>query len=147
MTQAAGRAAQTHSSPPAPVASVVIPAYQEGNVVGRCLRALTAPGAPPLEIVVAANGCTDDTVANARAVPGVAVLDLPAPGKSGALNAGDAAVGTFPRIFLDADVTLGPGALQALVAALAEPGTLGFGVHFADRQLGRVVDGRWEPVA
>lgn len=111
--------AESHSDPIPPAASVVIPAYDEGRVIGRCLEALRGPHTrAPLEVVVAANGCSDDTADVARSFNGVTVLDLPAVGKSGALNAGDAAASTFPRIYLDADVTVTPEALEALVAAL-----------------------------
>lgn len=103
---------------PAAAASVVIPAYNEAAVIGRCLSALRAEGLP-LEIVVAANGCSDDTAALARAVEGVTVLDIPTGSKSGALNAGDDAARAFPRIYLDADIELSPGALSGLVAALS----------------------------
>ncbi|GAB76703.1 Glycosyl transferase family 2 [Austwickia chelonae] len=106
-----------------PIASVVVPAYNEGAVIDRCLRALTAESLPgPVEIVVAANGCTDDTVARARAFAGVTVLDLPDPGKVGALNAADGVATVFPRIYLDADVELSPGTLGELVGALTFPG-------------------------
>lgn len=101
------------------VASVIIPAYNEGGVIARCLEALGREDVGgPLEIIVAANGCTDDTVARARAFPGVTVLDLPTPGKVDALNAADAAATAFPRIYLDADIELREGALKGLVDAL-----------------------------
>ncbi|ATY16473.1 MBL fold hydrolase [Amycolatopsis sp. AA4] len=35
---------------------------------------------------------------------------------------------------------------RKLVAELAEPGTIGFGNHFADVVFGRVRDGRWQPL-
>lgn len=102
-----------------PVASVVIPAHNEGRVIDRCLAALAASSVGgALEVVVAANGCTDDTVARASAHPGVRVLDLPEPSKIGALNAGDAAAGAFPRLYLDGDVELTPDAVDSLVAVL-----------------------------
>ncbi|QQS01228.1 MAG: glycosyltransferase [Austwickia sp.] len=113
----APRAATPHVA--SPYASVVIPAYNEGQVIGRCLAALASEEVGPLEIVVAANGCTDDTVAAARAFPGVTVLDLPTPGKIGALNAADEVASTYPRIYLDADIELGQGALRALIDALS----------------------------
>lgn len=100
--------------------SVVIPAHNEGRVLGRTLATL-APlaAAREIELVVAANGCTDDTVAVARAA-GVAVLDLPAPGKAAALNAGDAYVRAWPRVYLDADVEITPAALRAVLTHLAD---------------------------
>ncbi len=102
-----------------PLASVVIPAHDEAAVIDRCLDALMAGAAPgELEVVVAANACTDDTADRARCRPGVAVLELPEPGKIGALNAGDAAVTTFPRIYLDADTVLTTEDTRSLVRLL-----------------------------
>lgn len=116
MTETAGPGLRDDA---APVASVVIPAYNEGQVIARCLDSLLDDDAGGrLEIVVAANGCTDDTVEQARAFTGVTVLDLPTPGKIDALNAADAVATAFPRIYLDADIELRPGTLTALVDAL-----------------------------
>lgn len=104
-------------------ASIVIPAHNEASVIDRCLESLAQdPTGWLCEVVVAANGCSDDTAARARAFEGrfarLVVLDLPTPGKVGALNAGDEAATALPRIYLDADIELGPGALTALVAGL-----------------------------
>jgi glycosyltransferase involved in cell wall biosynthesis len=106
-------------------ASVVIPAHNEAGVIGRCLRTLL-DGAPAggLEVVVAANGCTDDTAALARAVPGTTVVELAEAGKAGALTAGDAAATAFPRFFLDADLELTYPALVATARALTDRGAL-----------------------
>ncbi|SCG59266.1 Glycosyltransferase involved in cell wall bisynthesis [Micromonospora echinaurantiaca] len=102
--------------------SVVIAAYNEEAVIGRCLDALLADAPPdPLDITVVANGCTDATAAVARERAGVRVLDLPGAGKAAALNAGDATAVGFPRVYLDADVVLSPGALRAFGAALDRP--------------------------
>lgn len=104
--------------------SVVIAAHNEAAVIGRCLDALLADTVPgELDITVVANGCTDDTAAVAASRPGVRVLDRPEPGKVGALNAGDAVAVGFPRVYLDADIVLPPGALRTLAAALGD------GVH------------------
>jgi glycosyltransferase involved in cell wall biosynthesis len=100
--------------------SVVIPAFDEGQVIERCL-AFTRDLAPgEAEVVVVANGCSDDTVARAARLPGVQVLDLPAPGKAAALNAGDAAVSHYPRVYLDADVVADATALRAVVRTLSD---------------------------
>jgi glycosyltransferase involved in cell wall biosynthesis len=102
--------------------SVVIAAYNEGRVIGRCLDALLAdPTDDPLEVVVAANGCHDDTVDRARR-PGVVVLDLPQAGKPAALNAAEAQVTSFPRVYLDADMRLSPRDVERLTAALDDHG-------------------------
>lgn len=110
-------------TPAEPVASVVIPAHDEAAVIGRCLRTLLA-GAPAgsLQVAVVPNGCTDATAQLARAVPGVTVVELAAPGKAAALTAGDAAVTAYPRFYLDADVELSYPALAAVAAAMAASG-------------------------
>lgn len=62
-----------------------------------------------MDIIVAANGCTDDTaeVAGAFGYP-VRVLNMPpVPSKRAALEAGDEAAKTFPRVYLDVDVEIG----------------------------------------
>jgi glyoxylase-like metal-dependent hydrolase (beta-lactamase superfamily II) len=48
----------------------------------------------------------------------------------------------------DHDPVAAADARRRLVAELAEPGTIGFGVHFADVVFGQVVaDGTWRPVS
>jgi len=101
---------------------VVIPAHQEEAVLGRCLDALAAQVSPgDAEVVVVANGCADRTADVARAHPSrPKVVELVEGSKSAALNVGDAAVTTFPRLYLDADIVLGPGAVAALLDVLAD---------------------------
>jgi glycosyltransferase involved in cell wall biosynthesis len=113
------------------MATVIIPANNEERFIGPCLDALLASDPSPgaLRIVVAANGCHDDTVALARSRAAAAerrgwlltVLDLAAPGKLNALNEADALAGPGPRIYLDADVTVTPPLLAQLVEVLARP--------------------------
>jgi glycosyltransferase involved in cell wall biosynthesis len=100
--------------------SIVIPAHNEASVIERTLAPLAALAATgEVDVVVAANGCTDDTVARARRVPGVRVLDLPEPSKVAALNAADAATDRFPRIYLDADIVAPPESVRAVLEVLA----------------------------
>lgn len=112
--------------------SVIIPAHDEAAWIGPCLDALLAQAEDPpggVEILVAANGCKDDTAAVARGrAPAaeargwrLAVLERPEPGKIGALNAADAAARGEARAYLDADVTVGPRMLVRLAEALATP--------------------------
>ncbi|MEH1165417.1 glycosyltransferase family 2 protein [Micromonospora sp. CPCC 205539] len=101
--------------------SVVIAAHNEARVIGGCLDALLADdGSDDLDIVVVANGCTDDTARVAAQRPGVRVIEVAEAGKANALNVGDSAAKGFPRIYLDADVVLTPGALHRMAAALTE---------------------------
>jgi glycosyltransferase involved in cell wall biosynthesis len=80
-----------------------------------------------VEVVVAANGCRDDTADRARArAPAFAakgwrliVLDIPEGGKPGALNRADAAASGDLRAYLDADVICAPDLMRQLTEALA----------------------------
>ncbi|MDG2029781.1 MAG: glycosyltransferase [Phycisphaerales bacterium] len=101
--------------------SVVIPAHNEANVIRRCLDALPISGCQgDLEIIVVCNGCTDETAQVADAIEGVRVLQTETASKSHALNLGDEAASSYPRLYLDADVELESGAIPALFAALSE---------------------------
>ena len=111
--------------------SVIIPAHNEASLISGCLTAMLASvGADHVQIIVAANGCTDLTATLARGfaakVTGrgwtLCVLDLPTGGKPGALNAADAAAIYPGRAYLDADVTISPDLLAQTMAALAQPG-------------------------
>jgi glycosyltransferase involved in cell wall biosynthesis len=106
------------------VVSVVIAAHNEEALIGGCLDAVLRQQLDGnLEVVVSANGCTDRT-AEVAAARGVRVVERSQPGKVGALNAGDAVVTSFPRIYLDADIVLPDGALARLVDAVQSSGAL-----------------------
>ena len=101
--------------------SVVIAAHNEEYVIGLTLEALLQDGqANDLQIIVSANGCTDGTVRVATRT-GVTVIDRAEPGKAGALNAGDEAATTYPRVYLDADIVVPPGGIAQLVALIDTP--------------------------
>ncbi|MCC5961287.1 MAG: glycosyltransferase [Rhodobacteraceae bacterium] len=112
------------------VVSVIIPASNEGQYIGACLKAVLASSPLPrhtMEVLVVANGCNDDTVAVAHRFTDAAeqrgwslhVLDLPAGNKIKALNAGDHCATGYIRVYLDADVIVSPDVLADLTDALA----------------------------
>lgn len=104
------------------VTSIVIPAHNEGRVIGRLLDALLdgAPAAGP-DIVVVCNGCTDDTAAVAAARGHrVRVIETPTPSKHHALRVGDEHARGFPRLYVDADVVVGAADVRALADTLAD---------------------------
>lgn len=88
--------------------SIIIPAHNEANVIGRCLEAMTEGARPgELEILVVCNGCSDDTAGVARAFGDpVKVLESPVPSKNAALNLGHQTATSYPRFFVDADIVL-----------------------------------------
>jgi glycosyltransferase involved in cell wall biosynthesis len=117
-----------------PALSVIIPACNEALYIDACLRAVLASemasdNGLALQVIVSANGCTDDTATRARAhAPGFAargwaleVLELPGLGKPGALDAGDAAARHPNRAYLDADVTVSAPLLSQIAQVLESP--------------------------
>uniref|UniRef100_UPI003D7D42C8 glycosyltransferase n=1 Tax=Kineococcus sp. SYSU DK007 TaxID=3383128 RepID=UPI003D7D42C8 len=101
-----------------PTVSVVVPAHDEARTLRRTLAALGAAAVREVpDVVVVANGCSDDTAEVARAA-GVRVVELGQASKAAALRAGDEAALTFPRVYLDADIVLSPGALDELTDTL-----------------------------
>ena len=100
--------------------SVVIPAHNEAAAIRRCLDALFAGiDAGELEVVVVCNGCRDDTAELARSSGHpIQVLELRQGSKPAALRAGDRAVTSFPRLYLDADVVLDGSAARLLLERL-----------------------------
>lgn len=106
--------------------SVVVPAHDEESSIVGCLTALVR-GAPPdeLEVVVVANGCSDATAAVARTVEGpITVLEIDEASKVAALNAGEALVTSFPRVYLDGDIEISWRDVQRLATALDDPATV-----------------------
>lgn len=103
--------------------SIVVPAHNEAAVIGRCLRMMLQDARPgELDIVVAANGCTDGTVEIARSFgPPVRIVDVAAASKTAALNAGEKVATGFPRIYVDADVEVDTQAIRDLAASLEGP--------------------------
>ncbi len=97
--------------------SVIVAAHNEEAVIGRTLDALRAQQGE-YEIIVSANGCTDETVAVAGS-RGVRVVDRRAPGKAAALNAADRIARGFPRAYVDADIVLPAGAFTTIAAVFA----------------------------
>jgi glycosyltransferase involved in cell wall biosynthesis len=72
-----------------------------------------------IEVVVVCNACTDDTAGVARAFgPPVRVIETEVGSKTNALNLGDQAASSFPRIYADADVVVTIGTIRALASRL-----------------------------
>jgi glycosyltransferase involved in cell wall biosynthesis len=108
------------------VLTVIIPAHNEAGVIGRLLGQLVSGAqSGELDVIVVANGCTDDT-AEVAAASGqmVRVISIPLPSKREALTTGNRAARDFPRLYVDADVELAASDARALGAALRRPGVL-----------------------
>ena len=107
--------------------SVVIPAHNEERVIGSTLTTLLGgmEAEDAIEVVVVCNGCTDRTavIAGSFGSP-VKVLQIDQASKVAALNAGDGAAATYPRIYLDADIVFDGRSAVAVAEALRRPGAL-----------------------
>jgi glycosyltransferase involved in cell wall biosynthesis len=104
------------------MASIVIPAHNEAASIERCLRSLILGAATgELEIVVVANGCSDETAHVARGFGDqVRVIEVTLPSKANALNLGDREVSSFPRLYVDADVVMSCESVRAICTVLNE---------------------------
>ena len=118
--------------------SVIIPANNEAAFIGPCLDSLLRSDVPDIavpakkpqvEIIVAANACTDDTVEVANSFqPGASargwrlvVQDISEPGKLNALNRAEAICEGIIRVYVDADVTVDRRLLGQLHGVLDKP--------------------------
>ncbi|VVO95698.1 glycosyltransferase family 2 protein [Pseudomonas fluorescens] len=118
-------AARRHAAPEPMNVSVVIAAHNEARHIEHKLRTLLAQDYQPasLQIILASDGSTDDTVACARKVMDsrITVLDLPRQGKAATLNAGVALSTGDILVFTDADNQWSRDTLGHLLAPLCDP--------------------------
>lgn len=114
-----------YGGPNFPHGAVIIPAHNEANVLARTLTPLAPLAAKgTIEVIVACNGCTDNTADIARSFAGVRVIETDVPSKVEALNFADDSTETFPRLYLDADISITASALRMTFEQLAQPGAL-----------------------
>ena len=94
--------------------SIVIPCWNHGRLLDRCIQSVLSQKSPPIEVIVIDDGSTDETHEVATSYGKlVTYLYQPNRGLSFARNAGlHHAAGTW-IMFIDADDALGPGALHA----------------------------------
>jgi cellulose synthase/poly-beta-1,6-N-acetylglucosamine synthase-like glycosyltransferase len=108
-----------------PSVSVVIAAHDEEASIGPRVDNLLGLDYPRdrIEFVIASDGSTDRTVAEARRRddPRVRILDLPRTGKATALNAAVAASRGEILVFSDANTVYAPDAIRMLVRSFADP--------------------------
>lgn len=115
-----------------PPVSILIPAYNEAEVIGHAIESLLQLDYPTYEVIVVDDGSTDDTLEVARRWEGkasgveVRVLTKRNGGKASALNAGIAR-SKYPFVMcMDADSWVDPGSLKAAMP------------HFRDVSVGAV---------
>jgi cellulose synthase/poly-beta-1,6-N-acetylglucosamine synthase-like glycosyltransferase len=114
---------ETGHAATAPTVSLIVPAYDEEEVIAAKVANALALDYPRerLQIVVASDGSSDATAERARAAGADLVLELPPGGKVAALNAGAERASGEILAFSDANAAWAPDALRKLVAPFADP--------------------------
>ena len=99
------------------MASIIVPAHNESAVITRCLDSLIKQEGVDT-LIVACNGCTDNTKDLVEQYPDIICLDIKKPSKTNALNEAEKYVTNFPIFYLDADTVLEDGAIQHIIQTL-----------------------------
>ncbi|NUR26187.1 MAG: glycosyltransferase family 2 protein [Catenulispora sp.] len=103
-----------------PLVSVIIPNYNYARTLGACIEAAQRQSYPSVEVIVADDASTDDSVAVARS-HGVTVLETDVnAGVSTARNRGAAAANGEILFFVDSDVALETDAIAQAVTMLRD---------------------------
>lgn len=105
--------AQAHSHRPEALADDPTGPSAEGRFV---------PLGEAADIVKVIVACTDGTAESAMEFPGVKVLQLAEASTSAALNASDALATLWPRMYLDANIEIGPVTLRMVLDRLGDDG-------------------------
>ncbi len=102
------------------MACVIVPAHNEANVIANCLDSLRAQEGSDIDkIIVACNGCTDNTADIVRQhYPETVCLEIATPSKVNALNEAEKQVTSWPVFYIDADTRLSSNATRLITAAL-----------------------------
>lgn len=121
-----------------PLVTVLVPAYNEGKVIGSTIRSLLASTYRNLEILVIDDGSRDDTYEAARAStsdPRVRVMRKENGGKGRALNFGLDQAGGELIIAIDADTVFEPETISHLLARFDDPkvGAVAGNIKIANR--------------
>jgi cellulose synthase/poly-beta-1,6-N-acetylglucosamine synthase-like glycosyltransferase/peptidoglycan/xylan/chitin deacetylase (PgdA/CDA1 family) len=131
----------------APPVSIVVPAFNEAEVIEPAVRSLAGSDYPQLEVIVVDDGSTDRTgeiVAGLR-LERVRVLAEENRGKAAALNSGIAAARHSLIVTVDADTVFEPGTLRRLVQPFEDErvGAVAGNTKVGNR--GRLL-GRWQHI-
>lgn len=105
--------------------SIIIPAYNESAVISSALTSfLESDFLDNNQVIVVCNGCTDETAKIVRQLsPKIICLETDTPSKTNALNMGDSVAMFYPRIYLDADVSISVTTVNEMIKTLNREGT------------------------
>jgi cellulose synthase/poly-beta-1,6-N-acetylglucosamine synthase-like glycosyltransferase len=101
-----------------PLVSIVVPAYNEEQVVGRCVESILASDYARREVILVDDGSTDATLEMMHRYeddPDVTVVSKPNGGKASALNAGLERASGEVLFFVDADGVFAPQTIDDML--------------------------------
>jgi cellulose synthase/poly-beta-1,6-N-acetylglucosamine synthase-like glycosyltransferase/peptidoglycan/xylan/chitin deacetylase (PgdA/CDA1 family) len=131
----------------APPVSVVVPAYNESEVIAATVRSLDASDYPEFEVIVVDDGSEDATgaIVEGLGLDRVRVLREPNMGKAAALNQGVTAATHEILVTVDADTVFEPATMRRLVQPFAESrvGAVAGNTKVGNR---RGLLGRWQHI-
>lgn len=119
-----GPVAAVAPAPRDPRVSVVIAAFDEEKLIGRCIDSVLAQSLGALEVIVVDDGSRDRTAEVARR-RGVRVVTVPHRGPARARNTGAALARGEVLVFVDADLELDPGCIERLTAPILDGRSVG----------------------
>ena len=106
-----------------PPVSILVPAFNEAEVIAKALSSLSGGDYPSHEVIVVDDGSTDGTgeLVEGLGLPGVRLVRQPNSGKAAALNAGLAVAKGEVIVTVDADTVFEEDTLRRLVEPFADP--------------------------
>jgi len=104
------------------MATVIVPAHNEAGVIENCLNSIIQQSDVD-HLIVACNGCTDDTVAIVQQkFPSAICLEIQKPSKVNALNEAERVAKKmgirYPIFYIDADTQLSKNCIQHIIHTL-----------------------------
>jgi biofilm PGA synthesis N-glycosyltransferase PgaC len=107
-----------------PLVSIVVPAFNEEKVIGRCVESILGSRYANREVILVDDGSADGTLREMRAFegrPGVTIIAKPNGGKASALNAGLLRARGEILMFVDADGIFTPETLTEILKGFENP--------------------------
>ncbi len=122
-----------------PAASIIVPAHNEEQSIGRCLESLSRQTlCAGCEVIVVDDGSTDRTAQIAREHGATVIAHARRCGAAAARNTGAGQARGAILVFIDADCEASPQWLETMLAPFGDPGISAVYGAYRSRQAGRI---------
>ena len=108
-----------------PLVSVIVPAYNEEEVIGACIASLKEQSYPHIEIIFVDDGSTDKTLEIVRRFKDVRIFEQDHGGPGNARNLGSREARGEILSFVDADMTFDVDFIRNLIEPIVHEGEIG----------------------